>query len=250
VLQHDPQAGCRRPRPGRPAHRFAGRRSRLVGDAEDDLAAPVVAQASRKCLAGVGEWEDLVDRRPQLAMVGKLGKVGELVAVWFDDEVDGADRRLGRVLGGWPATETSLPPARRTAGERSSRPPPAVSNTRSTASMASSKRAMVWSMTWLAPSSSAVWTFPVDAVPITSAPRVRASWTARSPTPPAAPWISTRCPSLSWPWSNRPCQALSPASGIAAVSTWPSWRGFGARSPAGTTMYSAAAPSRSKPLSA
>jgi hypothetical protein len=109
-----------------------------------------VAQASRKCLAGVGEWEDLVDRRPQLAIVGKLGKVGELVAVWFDDEVDGADRRLGRVLGGWPATETSLPPARRTAGERLSRPPPAVSNTRSTA-----------------PSSSAVWTFPVDAVPIT-----------------------------------------------------------------------------------
>ena len=65
------------------------------------------------------------------------------------------------------ATETSLPPARRTAGERPSRPPPAVSNTRSTASTASSKRAVVWSMTWLAPSSSAVWTLPVDAVAIT-----------------------------------------------------------------------------------
>jgi hypothetical protein len=80
--------------------------------------------------------------------------------------------------------------------------------------------------------------------------RQRARWQAMCPTPPAAPWINTRCPSSSAPWRNSPCQAVSPAIGSAALSTCPSESGLGARQAAGTTVKSAAAPSRSKGVSA
>src|SRR6266705_1871567 len=49
------------------------------------------------------------------------------------------DLGLG-ISGGSPATDTSLPPFRTTAGERSSSSPPTVSKTRSTGSSACSKR--------------------------------------------------------------------------------------------------------------
>jgi hypothetical protein len=48
--------------------------------------------------------------------------------------------------------------------------------------------------------------------------------------------MSTRWPAASSPWSNSPCQALSPASGMAALATWSSVRGFGASSAAGTSV--------------
>ena len=38
------------------------------------------------------------------------------------------------------------------------------------------------------------------------------------PTPPVAPWISTRWPASSAPWSNRDCQAVRPGIGSAAAS--------------------------------
>ena len=83
-----------------------------------------------------------------------------------------------------------------------------------------------------------------------AAPRHRASWTAKPPTTPAAPWISTRSPSARRPWSKRPCHALSAGSGIAALATWPRLSGFGASTAAGTAASSAATPSRSNGVSA
>src|SRR3954447_15170848 len=40
-----------------------------------------------------------------------------------------------------------------------------------------------------------------------------ASCTAKLPTPPAAPWMSTRSPATRCPWSNSACHAVSPESG-------------------------------------
>src|SRR4051812_35247244 len=129
--------------------------------------------------------------------------------------------------GGSCATETSRPPGRSTAPDRRSRSPPTVSNTRSTGATASSKRVAA-STASCAPSSRTRSSSPAAAVPTTCAPRVRASWTASPPTAPAAPWISTRSPAASRPWSNRPCQAVSAGRGIAALSlpALTAWQGL------------------------
>ena len=68
------------------------------------------------------------------------GEFDQLLAVRLDDEVRRLDLRSGPTSGGSSATDTSRPPGRITAGERSSSSPPTVSNTRSTGSSASSNR--------------------------------------------------------------------------------------------------------------
>src|SRR5512132_577620 len=67
------------------------------------------------------------------------------------------------VRGGSSATDTSRPPGRTTAGARSSRSPPTVSNTTSTGS----KTSGIAVKTSSAPSSRTLSLFPADVVPIT-----------------------------------------------------------------------------------
>ena len=59
---------------------------------------------------------------------------------------------------------------------------------------------------------------------VTVAPLRLASCTAKPPTPPAAPWTSTRAPSRSAPISSI-CAAINVATGSAAASTSPSANG-------------------------
>ena len=49
----------------------------------------------------------------------------------------------------------------------------------------------VYSMTWSAPAKRTTSAFDVLHTPVTSAPKVLAIWTAKAPTPPEAPMIST-----------------------------------------------------------
>ena len=90
-------------------------------------------------------------------------------------------RSVAAACGGASATDTSLPPSRRTAADRWRRSPPAVSNTRSSSSTASSNGVAVSSITWSAP----IWpthsALAAEAVAITCAPWWWASWTARWP---------------------------------------------------------------------
>src|SRR5215469_14359649 len=86
------------------------------------------------------------------------------------------------------------------------------------------------------------WWLRALAVPITYAPRALAICTARWPTPPAAAWISTRCPADSRAVSASACHAVSAASGSAAACTWSTLPGFGANARAGAVTYSACEP--------
>ena len=63
-------------------------------------------------------------------------------------------------------------------------------------------------------------------MPITRAPASFANCTAKWPTPPAAPAISAVWPRSSPPRSNSACQAVSPATGIAAACSWLTPSGF------------------------
>src|SRR5262245_35932042 len=148
--------------------------------------------------------------------------------------------RLGSTMKKMPspdgsaATDTSRPGSASSAGARSRSSPPTVSKTTSTDLSASSRDP--WpSITSCAPSARASSNDDGDAVPTTWAPRHRASCVANRPTPPTAPWMSTRSPDSSRPWMNSACHALSAGSEIAALSTWPIDAGFGASVDAGTT---------------
>src|SRR3954454_10725659 len=169
--------------------------------------------------------------------------------------IDHSSSRFGSTVkysppsGGSSATETSRPPGRSTAPDRRSRSPPTVSNTRSTGATASSKPVAA-STASCAPSSRTSPSSVAAAVPTTYASRLRASWTARPPTAPAAPWMSTRSPGASRPWSNSPCQAVSVGRGTAALSARLSDRGLAASTSAGTIAKSAATPSLSNGVSA
>ena len=158
----------------------------------------VCLEAALERASGFPEREDRVDRWAKFAAIGEPCDLDQLDTVGLDDEVDGLDTRLAASSrGGSEATETNRPPLPRRASERSSRSPPTVSKTRSTCPTTSSNCVVVWSITSSAPSSRAVWTFSVEEVPTTKAPRTCASCTAKPPTPPAAPWMSTRSPSRS-----------------------------------------------------
>lgn len=76
------------------------------------------------------------------------------------------------------------------------------------------------------------------AVATTVAPRALASWTAKWPTPPAAPWIST-VPSAPTSIRSSICSAVSAASGTAAASAELSDGGLHATWVAGRTHCSA-----------
>jgi hypothetical protein len=66
-----------------------------------------------------------------------------------------------------------------------------------------------------------------------------AIWTARCPTPPAAPATSTRCPDATLATSARVCHAVRPAIGRAAASTKRIFGGIRAKCLAGALTYSA-----------
>jgi hypothetical protein len=55
------------------------------------------------------------------------------------------------------------------------------------------------------------------AAPVTSASSALASCTAKVPTPPDAPMISTFCPACIWPWSRRAWRAVDAELGTAAA---------------------------------
>jgi hypothetical protein len=75
------------------------------------------------------------------------------------------------------------------------------------------------------------------AVPITSTPLATAIWTANWPTPPEAPWMSTRSPAWMSRASTSVWYAVRPASGTAPASSNDIDAGFRAtvRSGAGTS---------------
>ncbi len=70
----------------------------VVDDAKNDLTGPVLAQAGLEGSAGIGQGENFVDGRPEIAAVDEPGQLHELVAAGLDDEVDGADPARGRAL--------------------------------------------------------------------------------------------------------------------------------------------------------
>jgi hypothetical protein len=116
------------------------RSSRVGGDIEDNLAVAISSETSLECSSRVPQREDLVDRDAQFTGGREPAQLHQLLAIRLDDEVDSLDAaacRIGRRFGG---DRDKLPPGRTTLGERSSRSPPAVSNTRSTGSTMSSKR--------------------------------------------------------------------------------------------------------------
>jgi hypothetical protein len=76
------------------------------------------------------------------------------------------------------AIDTSTPPGRTTRHDRASVSPPIVSTTRSTSCTTVSNAVVVSSTTSSHPSSRRKATFRGEAVPMTRAPRQRASWTA------------------------------------------------------------------------
>ncbi len=211
----------------------------------------VPAHAALERRTGISQVEDLAHHRPQLPGVGERGDLEQLLAAGLDDEVEGDDLPTGRGVRRRLLGDRDQPPARAQHGGRP-REEIAADGVEDEIDGIDDvlKRVVVWSTTWSAPSSRARSKFRVDAVAITDAPRPRASCTARWPTPPAAPWIRTRWPDASSPWSKSACQALSAARGSAAAWTWSSERGFGAMNTVGRTTKSAAAPSRSKPVSA
>jgi hypothetical protein len=67
---------------------------------------------------------------------------------------------------------------------------------------------------------------------VTRAPAIVASWIAAMPTPPAAPWTSTRSPTVSPAWVKSASCAVVNASGTppAAVQSSSSGTGIAARS--------------------
>src|SRR3954453_15416909 len=60
-------------------------------------------------------------------------------------------------------------------------------------------------------------TFVVLHTPVTSAPRALAICTAKVPTPPDAPMMSTFCSGRTFPWSRRPCRAVKPEMATTAA---------------------------------
>ena len=76
------------------------------------------------------------------------------------------------------------------------------------------------------------------AVATTVAPRSTASCTAMTPTPPAAPWISTVSPTLTPVTASR-CQAVTPATISPEAWAQSSVSGFGTNAEAGTTSSAA-----------
>ena len=97
-------------------------------------------------------------------------------------------------------------------------------------------------MTWSAPRERTRSTLPVLHTPVTSAPNALAICTAKLPTPPEAPTISTLCPGSSRPRSRRPCRAVTAEMGAAAACSKVRLAGLGASWSAGAVTYSANEP--------
>src|SRR5713101_7959892 len=72
-------------------------------------------------------------------------------------------------------------------------------------------------MTSSAPIDRTISKFRVLHTPVTCAPNDLAICTANVPTPPAAPLTRTLLPAKIFPWSRRPCNAVSPATNTDAA---------------------------------
>ena len=84
--------------------------------------------------------------------------------------------------------------------------------------------------------------FAVLHTPVTSASNALAICTAKVPTPPDAPTISTLCPAWTRPWSRTACRAVSPEIGTAAACSKDRFAGLGASLSVPTAAYSANEP--------
>ena len=80
--------------------------------------------------------------------------------------------------------------------------------------------------------------------PVTSAPKALAIWTAKVPTPPEAPMISTFCPGSTRAWSRTACRAVSAETGTAAACSKERFAGLGASLLARARAYGAKEPSQ------
>ena len=81
------------------------------------------------------------------------------------------------------------------------------------------------------------------ATPVTSAPNALAICTAKVPTPPDAPMISTFCPDATCPPSRTACSAVRAEMVVAAACSKVRLVGLGASLSARPTAYSAKDPS-------
>jgi hypothetical protein len=97
-------------------------------------------------------------------------------------------------------------------------------------------------MTCPAPKDRTRSTFVVPHTAVTCAPNAVASCTAKVPTPPDAPVISTVWPGWTRPWSRRPCRAVRPEMGTVAACSKVRFAGLGASLFSGARAYSAKAP--------
>src|ERR1700674_56478 len=117
------------------------------------------------------------------------------------------------------ATASSRPPARSVSSRPRVSSPPTRSSATSTSRLDSAARSC-------------------RPVVTTHAAKNLAIWTAKSPTPPDAPWISTVVSSSTSATSTRHCHAVSAASGTAAASTGLRPRGMRASWREGAVTYS------------
>src|SRR5215210_7203655 len=99
-------------------------------------------------------------------------------------------------------------------------------------------------MTWAAPTDRTSSMLRVLHTPVTSAPNAVAICTAKLPTPPAAPLISTRCPARTLPTSRMARRAVCPAIVTAAACSKVSLAGLGTTRSASARAYSANEPSK------
>src|SRR5919204_5797979 len=98
-------------------------------------------------------------------------------------------------------------------------------------------------MTWSAPIDRTRSTLLVLHTPVTCAPKALASGTAKLPTPPEAPMITTVCPGRTPPVSRSAWRAANPEIGTAAACSKVRLGGFNASWLLGTDAYSAKDPS-------
>jgi hypothetical protein len=97
-------------------------------------------------------------------------------------------------------------------------------------------------MTWSAPSERTSSAFLALHTPVTVAPSALAIWTAKVPSPPEAPLMSTRVPSRTRATSRMACSAVTPDMTAPPASSKDKRLGFFASCCAGTTVCSQKVP--------
>ena len=178
------------------------------------------------------------------------GELQELAAVGLDDEVRRLVLRIRSTSGGSSATDTSLPPGRTTASERWSRSPPTVSKTTSTGSSVSSNRTLLGSSASCAPRSLARSMPGAEVVPDHVGALPARELRREMPHAPDGSVDQARVDPPPVPRDQQPLPRAQRGQGDGGTLLVAERLGLGRRIAARTMTYPAAAPSRSKSVSA